>query len=65
MPDDQIVLFDQQAESIDKFRAGEIDAYASTALGKRILADRIRHEFVEAASQGPANIPGYSPRSTR
>ncbi|WP_345816930.1 transporter substrate-binding domain-containing protein (plasmid) [Paraburkholderia sp. PREW-6R] len=39
--DEQIVIFDQQADAIEAVRSGAIDAYASTALGNRILADRI------------------------
>jgi polar amino acid transport system substrate-binding protein len=61
VPDDQIVLFEQQGEAIDALRIGRIDAYASTALGNRILADRIGHELVEAVSHAPAEIGRYSP----
>jgi polar amino acid transport system substrate-binding protein len=39
--DEQILIFDQQADAIDAVRSGAVDAYASTALGNRILADRI------------------------
>lgn len=39
--DEQIVIFDQQADAIEAVRSGAVDAYASTALGNRILADRI------------------------
>lgn len=55
--DEQIVIFDQQADAIEAVRSGAVDAYASTALGNRILADRIgaplaavdhRHEANEA-----------------
>jgi polar amino acid transport system substrate-binding protein len=48
--DDQMVLFDQQADAIEALLTGKIDAYASTALGNRILADRIGHELVDAVS---------------
>jgi polar amino acid transport system substrate-binding protein len=60
VPDDQIVLFDQQADAIDALVTGKIDAYASTALGNRVLADRIGHNLVDAVSHLPANIDGYS-----
>lgn len=41
VPADQIVIFEQQADAIEAVRSGEIDAYASTALGNRILAGQI------------------------
>jgi polar amino acid transport system substrate-binding protein len=47
---EQIVLFYQQAEAIEALQAGKIDAYASTALGNRILAERIGKSRVEAVS---------------
>lgn len=53
--DDQIVLFDEQAEAIDALIAGKIDAYASTASGNRVVADRIGHAFVNAVSHRPLN----------
>ncbi|MFM0209184.1 transporter substrate-binding domain-containing protein [Paraburkholderia sediminicola] len=58
--DDQIVLFDQQAEAIDALLTGKIDAYASTALGNRILADRIGHELAAAVSHPTVNVEGDS-----
>ncbi|MFM0040790.1 MULTISPECIES: transporter substrate-binding domain-containing protein [Paraburkholderia] len=44
----QISVFADQAEAIEAVRSGEIDAYASTALGNRILADRIGGSVLEA-----------------
>jgi polar amino acid transport system substrate-binding protein len=58
VPDDQIVFFDHQTDAIVALLTGEIDAYASTALGNRILADRIGRELVDAVSHPPASIDG-------
>jgi polar amino acid transport system substrate-binding protein len=41
VPAGQILVFEQQADAIEAVRSGEIDAYASTALGNRILAEQI------------------------
>ena len=49
--DEQIVLFDEQADAIDALHAGRIDAYASTALGNRIVAERIGRSRVDAVAQ--------------
>ncbi len=46
--EDQIAIFEQQADAIEAVRSGAIDAYASTALGNRILADRIGGSVLEA-----------------
>ncbi|SDI70402.1 amino acid ABC transporter substrate-binding protein, PAAT family (TC 3.A.1.3.-) [Paraburkholderia steynii] len=46
--EDQIAIFEHQSDAIAAVRAGEIDAYASTAVGNRILADRIGVSVVEA-----------------
>ncbi|WP_310634471.1 transporter substrate-binding domain-containing protein [Paraburkholderia sp.] len=46
--DSQITLFDQQSEAISALREGSIDAYASTALGNRILASRMADAHLEA-----------------
>jgi len=59
--DAQIVLFDQQAEAIDALLTGRIDAYASTALGNRILADRIGYELVDAVPHPLVNKDANSP----
>ncbi|WP_118186193.1 transporter substrate-binding domain-containing protein [Paraburkholderia phosphatilytica] len=45
---DQIAIFEQQADAVEALRSGAIDAYASTALGNRILADRIGGSVLEA-----------------
>jgi len=45
---DQIVIFAQQADAIDAVLSGKIDAYASTALGNRIVANRIGGSVLEA-----------------
>jgi polar amino acid transport system substrate-binding protein len=50
--DEQIVLFEQQADAIEALRSGAIDAYASTAVGNRILAERIGGS-VEAVDHEP------------
>ncbi|WP_233828752.1 transporter substrate-binding domain-containing protein [Paraburkholderia sp. ZP32-5] len=51
--DDQIVIFEQQADAIEAVRSGVIDAYASTALGNRILANRIGSSMLEAVEHRP------------
>lgn len=51
--DDQISTFADQAEAIEALRSGHIDAYASTALGNRILAQRIGGSFLEAVEHQP------------
>ncbi|TDY54934.1 extracellular solute-binding protein (family 3) [Paraburkholderia rhizosphaerae] len=48
--DEQIRLFDQQAEAIAALQSGEIDAYASTALGNRIVAQRVGVVRIEAVA---------------
>ena len=48
--DEQILLFEQQAQAIAAIESGEIDAYASTALGNRIVAERIGLARVEAVT---------------
>lgn len=55
----------QQGEAINALTTGRIDAYASTAVGNQILADRIGHDLVDAASHAPGNLVGYSPRKVR
>jgi polar amino acid transport system substrate-binding protein len=46
--EDQIVIFEQQADAIEALRSGAIDAYASTAVGNRTLAGRIGNSMLEA-----------------
>jgi len=48
--DEQILLFKGQAQAIAAVEAGEIDAYASTALGNRIVAERLGLARVEAVA---------------
>ncbi|MDN7182181.1 transporter substrate-binding domain-containing protein [Caballeronia sp. SEWSISQ10-4 2] len=45
---EQIVIFEQQADAIEAVQSGEIDAYASTAVGNRILANRVGGSVLEA-----------------
>ncbi|WP_027801685.1 transporter substrate-binding domain-containing protein [Paraburkholderia dilworthii] len=51
--EDQITIFEHQADAIEAVRSGAIDAYASTALGNRILADRIGGSVLEAVEHSP------------
>jgi len=51
--DDRISIFEHQADAIEAVRSGAIDAYASTALGNRILADRIGGSVLEAVEHEP------------
>ena len=51
--DDQIAIFEHQADAIEAVRSGAIDAYASTAVGNRILADRIGGSVLEAVEHEP------------
>lgn len=46
----QITLFDEQSDAIDALRRGAIDAYASTALGNRIVAERVGMDIVNAVA---------------
>lgn len=46
--EEQIVIFDQQSDAIEALRTGTIDAYASTAVGNRVLAGRIGGSVLEA-----------------
>jgi polar amino acid transport system substrate-binding protein len=52
--DDQLLVFTEQREAIDALRSGAIDAYASTALGNRIVSDRIGLGQFEAVACRPA-----------
>lgn len=42
----QIAIFENQADAVEAVRLGAIDAYASTALGNRMLADRVGSSVV-------------------
>lgn len=46
--DSQIVLFKDQPAAISALRAGQIDAYASTAVGNRVLAGSADNAALEA-----------------
>lgn len=46
--EDQIVIFEQQSDAIAALRSGTIDAYASTAVGNRVVAGRIGGSVLEA-----------------
>ncbi|ALE54012.1 transporter substrate-binding domain-containing protein [Paraburkholderia sp. RL17-368-BIF-A] len=48
--EEQIVIFQQQADAIDAVLSREIDAYASTALGNRIVASRVGGSTLEAVA---------------
>lgn len=56
--DDQFVIFEAQSAAIDALRSGAIDAYASTAVGNRILAARIGAEQFEAVEHPSAQAAG-------
>lgn len=49
----QITVFAQQADAIDAVLSGTVDAYASTALGNRIVVDRIGGSALEAVPHEP------------
>ncbi|AOI80578.1 transporter substrate-binding domain-containing protein [Burkholderia sp. NRF60-BP8] len=49
----QIVVFEQQADAIAAVLSGVIDAYASTALGNRIVASRIGRAMIEDVAHEP------------
>lgn len=51
--EDQIAIFEHQADAIDAVSSGAIDAYASTALGNRILAARTGGSIFEAVEHKP------------
>lgn len=59
----QIAIFGHQRDAIAAVRSSTIDAYASTALGNRILADRIGQPVLEAveheteAREGRQHLP--------
>ena len=50
--DSQIVLFKDQPAATSALRAGQIDAYASTAVGNRVLAGSADNAALEAFAHG-------------
>jgi polar amino acid transport system substrate-binding protein len=56
--DDRIVAFKDQPDAIDALLAGKIDAYASTAVGSRVLADQHRElEVIGLETSRGASAP--------
>ena len=55
--DTQILQFARQEEAIDALLAGRIDAYAATALGNRVVAERIGSALVTAVAHIEQNRP--------
>lgn len=53
--DGQVVLFEQQGDAIEALLSGAIDAYASTAVGNRVIAKRIGGSLVDAVEHAPAS----------
>ncbi|HEY2022148.1 transporter substrate-binding domain-containing protein [Paraburkholderia sp.] len=51
--EDRITVFEQQADAIAAVLSGVIDAYASTALGNRIVAKQIGNSMLEAVEHEP------------
>lgn len=51
--DDQIAIYEEQNDAIEAVLSGSIDAYASTALGNRIIANRIGGSVLEAVGHQP------------
>lgn len=51
--EEQIVMFEQQAEAIAAVLSGAIDAYASTALGNRMIVSRMGSSVIEAVAHEP------------
>ncbi|NVH72238.1 transporter substrate-binding domain-containing protein [Paraburkholderia sp. JPY432] len=51
--EDRITVFEHQADGIEAVLSGAIDAYASTALGNRIVANRIGGSMLEAVAHEP------------
>jgi polar amino acid transport system substrate-binding protein len=60
--EDQISIFEHQSDAIEAVRSGAIDAYASTALGNRILADRIGGLELEAVDHEAGTNGGQENR---
>jgi len=51
--EEQIVIFKQQADAIAAVLSGAIDAYASTALGNRIIASQMGRSVIDAVAHEP------------
>ncbi|WP_080959782.1 transporter substrate-binding domain-containing protein [Burkholderia gladioli] len=51
--EEQIVIFEQQADAIAAVLSGVIDAYASTALGNRIIANKMGSSVIDAVAHVP------------
>jgi len=63
--DSQIVAFKGQTEAIDALLAGKIDAYASTAVGSRVLANANANQELEvvaheSSKDGRAPVGAFS-----
>jgi len=56
VPMDQVVLFKTQLEAVAALRLGSIDAYASTAVGNRVLSARLGGGEFEAVAHAPALV---------
>lgn len=57
VPESRIRQFGQQGEAIDALLAGEIDAYAGTALGNRVMAERVGLDRVSAVGHAAEGVP--------
>jgi polar amino acid transport system substrate-binding protein len=53
---DRVVLFRTQPEAVDALRLGHIDAYASTAVGNRVLSARLGGVEFEAVAHALAPV---------
>lgn len=60
VPDSRIVLFKEQSAAMSALRAGQIDAYASTAVGNRVLASSADNAMLEARAHD-TNRDGWAP----
>ncbi len=56
--EEKIVIFEQQADAIAAVLSGAIDAYASTALGNRMIASRMGSSMIEAVAHEPHTSEG-------
>ncbi|RQS62946.1 amino acid ABC transporter substrate-binding protein [Burkholderia sp. Bp8963] len=59
--EEQFVIFEQQSDAINALCSGEIDAYASTAVGNRVLSTRIGGLEFEAVSHETVGIGRQRP----
>ena len=63
VPDSRIVQFGSQSQAIEALLAGEIDAYAGTALGNRVTVERAGSDRISAvahALEGTPPLGGFS-----